>query len=75
MCGAIPVQFGDQLTPVDFGLVEPAQQRIVVQQQLIDPRFERLGVGEVADPDGPAADFVLVGGTDAPACRADLAGR
>ncbi len=29
----------DQLAPVDLRLVEPAQQRVVMQQQLVDALF------------------------------------
>jgi hypothetical protein len=35
------VQLGDELAPVDLRLVEPAQQRVVVQQQLIDRMARR----------------------------------
>ena len=68
-------QLGEQLAAVDLRLVEPAQQRVVVQQQRFEPRLRAPRVGEVADPDRPAPDLVLIGGTDAATGGADAAGR
>jgi hypothetical protein len=44
----------------------------VVEQQLVDLLGQQGGLGEVAGPDGPAADLVLIGRADAAAGGADL---
>jgi hypothetical protein len=67
------VQRGEQFAAIDLGRIEPAQQRVVVQQQVVHPLFERLRIGEVADPDGAAADLVFICGADAAPGRAELA--
>ena len=64
-------QPGQHVGAVELRRVEPAQQRVVVQQQIVDPVFERLRLGQIADPHRAAADLVLVGRADAAAGRAD----
>ena len=65
-------QRGEQLAAIDLGLAEPAQQRVVVQQRVVDAPFERLWIGEIAHPDRAAPDFVLVSRADAAAGGTDL---
>ena len=67
------VQPSDELGGVDRRLAEAGAQGVVVQQQLVDPAREQVGIGEVAHPDGAARDLVLVGGADAAPGRADPA--
>ena len=57
----------------DLGHAEPAAQRVVMRQQPLDLAVERLQVGEIHQPDGAAADLVLVGRADAAAGGADRA--
>ena len=52
---------------------QAAQQRVVVQQQLVQLVGQRLRLGQVAHADGAAGDLVLVGRADAAARGADLA--
>src|SRR6185437_5767242 len=66
-------QPADQLVAVDLGLIEPAQQRVVVQQELVNTLLERLRIGQVADPQRPPPDLVLIGRADAAAGRPDPA--
>ena len=49
------------------------QQRIVVQQQLVQLIRQRLRLGQIGNPDGPARGLVLVRGADAATGGADLA--
>src|SRR5260370_789307 len=63
---------GEQLSAVELRRIEPAQQGIVVQEEVVDPVLQRLRVGEVAHPDRAAADLVLVSRADAAAGGADL---
>src|SRR5262249_39379599 len=62
---------GGELATVDLGRRQAAQQRVVVQQYLVDAPIERFGVGEIADPDRAAPNLVLVGRADAAPGRAD----
>ena len=57
---------------VDLFGAEPAQQRVVVEQKLVEPGFQAGGIGKIADPDRAAAHLILVGRADPPACGADL---
>ena len=68
------VQLGEQRRRIDRLVAERAPQRIVMQQQLVDPAREQVGRRQIAHPDRPARDLVLVGRADAPAGRADRAG-
>ena len=72
--GASALSWASSAAAVDRLVAEAAAQRVVVQQQLVDPAREQVGVGEVAHPDRPARDLVLVGRADAAAGGADLAG-
>ena len=65
-------QPGEQLGAVEFRRVEPAQQRVMVQQQIVDPVLERRRVGEVANPHRAAPDLVLIGRADAAPGGAEL---
>ena len=58
----------------DLRLAEPAAQRVVVHEDAIDLRPERRQVAQILHADGAAPDLVLVGGPDAAAGGADLAG-
>src|SRR3546814_11851747 len=46
---------------------------VVVHQQAFHAQAQQVGIGEVAEPDGAAADLVLVGRADAAPGGADLA--
>ena len=59
---------------VDRRLAESGAKRVVVRAQAVEQRSEVVEMGEVADADRAAADLVLIGGADAAAGRADLAG-
>ena len=61
----------EQRLRLDLGGAEPAQQRVVMEEKLIDLLGQRRLVGEVADADGAPAGLVLVGGADAAAGGAD----
>jgi hypothetical protein len=50
-----------ELRRVDRRLAESLAQRIVVRQQGRDLGRQHVGLAEVADADGAAADLVLVG--------------
>ena len=52
---------------------QPAQQRVVVQQQLVELVRQGLRLGQVADADRTPGHLVLVGRADAAAGGADLA--
>jgi hypothetical protein len=52
-------------------LAQPLAQRVVVRQQGVDLARQGLGFPQVADPDGAAADLVLVGRPDTAARGAD----
>ena len=56
---------------VDFGKVETPAQRIVMRQQPVDFVRQRVEVGEVHQTNGAAADFVLIGRSDAAPRGAD----
>ena len=65
-------QFVQQPALVDRLVAQAPAQRVVVGQQRVDPRLDGRPIGQVAQPDRPAADLVLVGRADAPAGGADL---
>ena len=52
---------------------EPAPQRIVMREQLLDLRFQRRWVGQIDHADRAPADLVLIGRADAALGRAELA--
>ena len=60
---------------VDLLQIEPAAQRVVMRQQAVDLVRQRVEVGEIHQPDGAAADLVLIGGADAAAGGADRGDR
>jgi hypothetical protein len=55
MRGALGEQAATAPSASTLGLAEPAQQRVVVQQQPSTLAGAAVGIGEVAEPDGPAA--------------------
>ncbi len=63
----------EQIALLEGRGAEAAQQRVVMQQQLVELVGQRLRLGEVGDPDGAARHLVLVGGADAAPGGADLA--
>ncbi len=67
-------ELGEQRLLGELRLAEAAAQRVVVHEDAIDLGAERRRVAQVLHADGAAADLVLVGGADAAAGRADLAG-
>ena len=67
-------QVVEQTLAVDRRLAETGAECVVVRAQAVEQRSELPEMGEVAHPDRAAADLVLVGGADAAARRADLAG-
>ena len=62
-----------QFRPVDRRLVEPGPQRIVVRAKPVEQRLQLVQVRQIAHPDRPAADLVLVSRADPTPGRADLA--
>ena len=58
-----------------FGMAEPAAQRIVMGQQPVHLRRQRIEAGKVHDTNGATPDLVLIGRPDASARRADLGSR
>src|SRR5690606_27753503 len=65
---------GDQGRRLDRRLAEAAAQRIVMQEQLVDPMRQHVRRREVAHPYRAARDLVLVRRTDAAPGSADRAG-
>ena len=59
------------LAAVDFAQVEPAAQRVVMRQQAVDLVRQCVGIGEIHQPDGAAADLVFIGRPDAAPGGAD----
>ena len=57
---------------VERGDAEALQQRVVMQQQLIELRGQGFGFGQVGHPDGAAGDLVLISWADAAAGGADF---
>ncbi len=56
---------------LEFGQVEAAAQRVVMRQQAVDLVGQRVGIGEIHQPDGAAADLVFIGRADAALGGAD----
>src|SRR6185312_16719030 len=63
---------GEQGRALDLGSAEATQQRVVMQQEMIELLGEAVGIGEIADADRAPPDLVLIGGADAAAGGADL---
>ena len=55
-----------------FGLPEPAEQGIMMQQQGFDTLNEDFRIGQITNPDGAACGLVLVRRADAAPGRTDL---
>ena len=66
-------QAGQQLGLVEGRRAETGQQRVVVQQQLVELGGQRFRLGQIADADRAAGHLVLIGRADAAPGRADLA--
>jgi hypothetical protein len=64
-------QTGQDLVTFEFGQVEAPAQRVVMRQQAVDLVGQRIGIGEIHQPDGAAADLVLIGRADAALGGAD----
>jgi hypothetical protein len=64
----------EQRLAVDLVDAEAAAERVVVEEKLDQLLLEHALVGEVAEADGAPRHLVLVGGADAAAGGADLAG-
>ena len=66
-------QFGDQLGTVDRRFAKPGAQRVMVRAQTIELRIERVEMCKIAHANGPPADLILIGGSDAAPRGSDLA--
>ena len=65
----IPLQAG----AVDRGFAEAGAERVVMGAEAVELRPQFAKMGEVADPDRPAPDLVLISRADAAPGGADLA--
>ena len=65
-------QFLAQRRDGDFRQTQPATQRIVMGERAGDLVVERIGLGEIHDPDRTTADLVFIGGTNAALGGPDL---
>src|SRR5260370_38448041 len=66
-------QRGEKRPPLGLGRAEPAQQRVVVDEEVVDLVAEARRIGEGANPDGAPPGLVLLGGAAAAPRRAALA--
>jgi len=60
-----------QRSGIDIGELQPRTERRVMREQAIDLPIQRIGIGEIVDANGAAADLILVGRADAAAGGAD----
>ena len=66
-------QLRDQRRLADFRLTETAPDRIVMHENAIDLRFERVEIVQILHADRAASDLVFIGRSDPATRRSDLA--
>ncbi len=54
-----------QFSRIAFGLAQTAPQRVVMMQKIFNTGLQMFRIGQIADANSAARDFVFIGGANA----------